>query len=122
MVGGQRRDRHLADQNAAPAFEADRTGLDRALGTGVSIVGGVLLLTIIAGIYRLLEGRRQAPPNRPVLGGFPGHHLTPWLLLAQRWSSVFFLYSPTIGTMRMSNCSDTLDPRRPFAASTTTPR
>lgn len=103
----------------ACTFEADRTGLDRALGTGVSIVGGVLLLTIIAGIYTgYSRAAGKLPPKTDPFskGGFRGHHLTPWLLLAPTLVIlVFFLYSPTIETMRMSVHAVMLStPRRPF--------
>lgn len=103
----------------ACTFEADRSGLDRALGTGISIAGGVLLLLIVAGIYSgYCRAAGKLPPKADIFskGGFRGHHLTPWLLLAPTLVIlVFFLYRPTLETMRLSIHAVRLTtPRRPF--------
>src|SRR5690606_19731280 len=83
-------------------FEAGRTTLDRALGTVLCLVGGALVLILVAGIYTAYcRASGKLPPKVDLFskGGFRGHHLTPWaLLLPTLIILVFFLYRPTLET------------------------
>lgn len=87
-------------------FEAERTGVDRVLGTIVFLAGAGLALAI-AGWFAASTGRRRGHLAGRVdqfdKGSFRGKHLTPWVLLAPTLAVlVFFLYRPMAETFRLS--------------------
>jgi sn-glycerol 3-phosphate transport system permease protein len=87
-------------------FEADRTALDRVLGTLLFAAGAAILLGaagwIVRGIGRS-RGNLAARGDQFDKGSFRGYAAHPWLLLAPTLLVlVFFLYRPMTETFRLS--------------------
>lgn len=87
-------------------FEADRTGVDRVLGTVLCVTGGVIVLGTVAGIYSSYQratGRLASKSDVFGKGEFRRQYILPWLLLVPTLVIlVLFLYRPTLETMRLS--------------------
>lgn len=88
------------------AFEPDRTGLDKVLGSIVFIAGAALLLALVGWLvnsFGRAGGRITGRVDQFDKGSFRHYTLFPWmLLLPTLLVLVFFLYRPMRETFRLS--------------------
>jgi sn-glycerol 3-phosphate transport system permease protein len=100
-------------------FEAERTGVDRALGVVIFVAGGAILLGasgwVVASIARA-RGQLAGGQDTFDRGAFRGHRIYPLALLAPTLVILlFFLYRPMVDTLRLSTHTVRITaPRQPF--------